>query len=1491
MTSARTRAGIVITGEDQSAPAFASLRRNLAAAQQQATDVGDRVTGMAGKFGTIGVALAAAFSGASLKGAVDLGDQLDDLSEKSGIAVTELSALRYAGEVTGTPLEALAAGVKKLSTTMTEAAGGAKEQGKLFDAMGISVKNLDGTLKASDQVLGEIADRFASFEDGPAKAALAVKIFGKAGADMIPLLNQGSRGIAELRKEAEQLGAVVGEDFARQSAAFNDNLKKIELNVEGTKRSIAQELLPTLNTLAEAFLETRDGSSSFAEIFGGTLRSALQFASVNIANVSFVLKGVGREIGALAAQAVALATLDLDGFNAISEAVKEDGIRARKELDDLERRILQTGSSLAGAGRGDAPDPRALGPVGSIQEQTRGWRRQAPVIESDDKVSKEISAYERLSKAIGERMALMDKELALGRALTDQEKFETKVLEDLGAAKGKISAAEAARIKSALEESKARALQLDVSRAQLKAAQEEAAERQRLRNQDDQNVKQFLQQQEQAAAQQLASLRDRIAGVQDETAAADLAARANIGLAEAVEQVAIARAQERLERLHDDGDEAQRVRAEIAERQRLIGVLREQRIGEQSREGMKQMQQEGERFFESIYDGLSDSLFRGFEAGKGFFKSFWDGVKNTLKTTVLRVGIQGVMGMTPLAGLAGQGTVGAALGAPGFAQSAAGGAAGSWLFGSSTLGTGLSTTMSNGLISGFGANMANIGNAFAGGEIMLGIGNALPYLGVALAAISMLSGAFKGETRSGGQYRYTDGAANFFSGPSGGDPGGAQVKAGIEATVAAINQTLASLGSATTVTGFQAGYESSGKGRGGVYSGGMLSSGRAFGESGIGSNYEGTLFEKTSTQSPSTEEALKNFSTDLKQATIQALQAADVPGVIGDYLRSLGDVEALSDGALDAALGRVNKALSEKATLEERYFELTHTQEEVLARNRQRERDAVDESNRALYDQVAALEAQKRLTGEAAAASVTLAAALEALRHPLRTVDDIARSIFDLEREGQSLRVGLLRAQGDDAGARAMQRALDTAGFTEAELAAYDYNQALRDQAQAMTQAREAADRARSEAAGLQQQLDELLGNSAALRRRELDALDASNRALQERIWRISDARADTDAAYRAVERAVNAQRVGAQIAADLAQEQVSTLRSLFDLLKNEVRSLYGEVTDTAAMSAVAGQQFIQQALENYRATGYLPEESALADAITSVRGALQQSNYGSRIDFDRDRLVLAGKLGELRDASSGQLSIAERQLQAAQEQVEELDRILDAAREQVDVLRGIETGVGSVREALERFAAALAREAANTGARLAPTEQWVALPNGQGQVWQSAGGAVAVANSSGAFINTKDGMTFGADQVRTWVTDQLAIGDALAVYEAAVAKGISANSLDKLMGWVDGTSNEWARNVGLPQFDVGANRIPQDMLAFLHKDEAVIPAPFNPWAGGAGFDMPGNAAVLAALQAVVERLDRIEGNTGGAAVAGRKTADVLTRVTRDGNALLTEAA
>lgn len=142
------------------------------------------------------------------RAAIDNADQLNKLAQSTGWTVETLSAMRYAAELSDVQMEGLTKSLKSLSVNMVEAGRGNKEMAAIFGQLKVP-------LQASDEALLTLAERFQAMPDGPQKAALAVKLFGKEGMAMIPFLNQGRDGIAQLTDEARRFGLVISGETAR----------------------------------------------------------------------------------------------------------------------------------------------------------------------------------------------------------------------------------------------------------------------------------------------------------------------------------------------------------------------------------------------------------------------------------------------------------------------------------------------------------------------------------------------------------------------------------------------------------------------------------------------------------------------------------------------------------------------------------------------------------------------------------------------------------------------------------------------------------------------------------------------------------------------------------------------------------------------------------------------------------------------------------------------------------------------------------------------------------------------------------------------------------------------------------------------------------------------------------------------------------------------------------------------------------------------------
>lgn len=411
---ASDRAQILITAVDQTRTALDGIRNNLGR-------LGDETRRVQGLLAGLGVSLTLGAFAALVKGAIDSADELNKLSQKIGISVEALSTLQFAAQLSDVGLDTLKTGLKGLSANLTEARAGLGEGAALFQALGVSVEDTAGNLKSSDTILLEIADRFASFEDGATKTALAVKLFGKSGMDMIPFLNQGSSGIRALMQEAERLGLKLSTETAQAAEAFNDNLTALKASSSGLGISLATELLAPLRVVTDAIRDGQGEATGFAAILGGALKTTLEAILVLGVNVAYVFKSMGTEIGGMAAQLTALARLDIRGFKSIGEAMREDAAKARAEVDALSARIL------------NPPQARQAGPAssspaaGNTGAATEDMQRMACVLSGGEWrggrcIKKGAEAKDNSAARLAVLKAQADAEFRLLKTGLDQQK-------------------------------------------------------------------------------------------------------------------------------------------------------------------------------------------------------------------------------------------------------------------------------------------------------------------------------------------------------------------------------------------------------------------------------------------------------------------------------------------------------------------------------------------------------------------------------------------------------------------------------------------------------------------------------------------------------------------------------------------------------------------------------------------------------------------------------------------------------------------------------------------------------------------------------------------------------------------------------------------------------------------------------------------------------------------------------------------------------------
>lgn len=242
-------------------------------------------------------------------------DELANLAQKTGVSVEALSALTYVAQMSDTDLQGLVKGLQRLSVAMFDTQVQGEEGSAALKALGVSAVDASGQIRPTEQVLLDLADKFANMPDGADKAALAIKLFGKEGMSLIPLLNQGRAGITALMEEAERFGLVINSQTAQAAELLNDNLDRLRAMLEGVQRQIGAAVIPVLADFTEQVILAQGETGSFS--------NELQRITANREATLAFLESVASGLAFIAESAVLAKRVIAQPFDSLSVVGKD----------------------------------------------------------------------------------------------------------------------------------------------------------------------------------------------------------------------------------------------------------------------------------------------------------------------------------------------------------------------------------------------------------------------------------------------------------------------------------------------------------------------------------------------------------------------------------------------------------------------------------------------------------------------------------------------------------------------------------------------------------------------------------------------------------------------------------------------------------------------------------------------------------------------------------------------------------------------------------------------------------------------------------------------------------------------------------------------------------------------------------------------------------------------------------------------------------------
>lgn len=288
------------------------LAAGLRRAQRQLQAFGEGLRSIGASMAATAASILAPL-GATVTYFSDAGDKLSDMADRTGVSAAALSELGFAAEQSGSDLETLEVGLRKMQKLVGDAADGSASAGEALGKLGLTLAHLQGL--APEQQFALIADRLSQIQDPTLRAAAAMEVFGRSGTMLLPMMQDGAQGIDELREQARMLGLTVSTETAKDAAVLNDTLnvlwRVVKQGVFVVGSALAPAVVELANSVTRAVVSVTDWISQNKAVVVTVAKVAAMVAAAGVAiiGLGWAVSGIAAGLGAMAAIASGVGTV------------------------------------------------------------------------------------------------------------------------------------------------------------------------------------------------------------------------------------------------------------------------------------------------------------------------------------------------------------------------------------------------------------------------------------------------------------------------------------------------------------------------------------------------------------------------------------------------------------------------------------------------------------------------------------------------------------------------------------------------------------------------------------------------------------------------------------------------------------------------------------------------------------------------------------------------------------------------------------------------------------------------------------------------------------------------------------------------------------------------------------------------------------------------------------------------------------------------------
>ena len=213
-----------------------------------------------------------------------------DLASRLGMTYGELAGLGFAGAQVGVSMQTIGNAATKADVALIKASQGSKVAQAAFAGIGLSVQELEGMSPA--ERFRAIADSISALPTAAERSRAAIQVFGKAGAELLPMFEGGAGAITAATEEAAKFGLALTNDQANSVDSMGDAFAKAQMAVQGIVGQVVAYLAPAIQGVTDTFLNLIGGigGANIGQFIGEGIMMGAQFLA-GIAD--WMISGIG----------------------------------------------------------------------------------------------------------------------------------------------------------------------------------------------------------------------------------------------------------------------------------------------------------------------------------------------------------------------------------------------------------------------------------------------------------------------------------------------------------------------------------------------------------------------------------------------------------------------------------------------------------------------------------------------------------------------------------------------------------------------------------------------------------------------------------------------------------------------------------------------------------------------------------------------------------------------------------------------------------------------------------------------------------------------------------------------------------------------------------------------------------------------------------------------------------------------------------------------